>query len=383
MRSRLRPHPLAAASVSDFYHNVEGMCLDRLGEALDGKTGLFSRQLRNRRWEPTSGAEEVTGTAICLIGLARAGIEPKVIGLDVSRTLEALIEAVRRHGCFGGAGLVVWANAAVDVFPVAELLPRLDIPAGEPGDLLERLTTMEAAWLVCGLAHEAARPGADGYRRLLTATSGLLSRFDGEARLFHHSSLKAALRHRFRRNLPNFADQIYPVQALAHAASALGMPEAMETAASCASRLIELQGDLGQWWWHYDSERGDVAQPYPVYSVHQHAMAPMALTSLTAAGGDDYAVAIEQSLAWLGENELGADLVDREAGTIWRSIERREGSTRRLGRNVGLLLGAGKGTGREVPAASLTVNYETRPYEWAWCLYAGAAARDLASGKAV
>ena len=33
----------------------------------------------------------------------------------------------------------------------------------------------------------------------------------------------------------------------------------------------------GQWWWHYDVRDGSVVERYPVYSVHQHAMAPMAL----------------------------------------------------------------------------------------------------------
>ncbi len=55
-----------------------------------------------------------------------------------------------------------------------------------------------------------------------------------------------------------------------------------------AAAICGLQGPEGQWWWHYDTRNGSVVEGYPVYSVHQHAMAPMALLDLREAGGTDH-----------------------------------------------------------------------------------------------
>jgi hypothetical protein len=359
------------------------LCLDRLRDALDPKTGLFSRQLRNRVWESTLGTEEVTSTAICLIALCRGGVSPVRIGMNTLATLKALVEGAKRHDCPGAAGLVIWANAVAGGVPLSELLRRLNVSLEDPDSHVERITTMEASWLVSGLAHELRRdPSGECGTVLEAAASGLLSRFNPVTGLFHHCSEKAPLRHRLRRHLPNFADQIYPIQALSHAAMEAGLPRALEAAAACAGKLVALQGNLGQWWWHYDSRTGSVAQPYPVYAVHQHAMAPMALMGLASAGGEDFTPAIERSLAWITVNELGIDLFDSKDGTIWRDIEREEGLPGRLVRHAGSLLGTKSGSGG-ISIRNLTVNYETRPYEWAWCIFAGAMVRGIEAARFV
>jgi len=359
--------------IRTFYQNTEVLCLDRLREALDRKTGLFSRQLRHGRWEPTMGTEEMTSTAICLISICRSGTDPKRIDLDCGAAMDALVESGRRLGYRGGAGLVIWANAVTEGPPLSELLRRLNVSLKDATGHVAQITTMETAWLVSGLAHEYSRDPSEWTRRMLgEVVEGLLSRFDPQACLFHHASESAPLKHRLRRHLPNFADQIYPVQACSHA-GAVGVPQALRAAGDCAARLVELQGELGQWWWHYNSRTGAVAQPYPVYSVHQHAMAPMALMGLTAAGGEDFTAAIVRSLAWISDNELGVDLLDGHTGTIWRDIEVKESSPRRLVRTAGSLLG-GEVVPDSMSADDLTVNYETRPYEWGWCMFAGALA---------
>jgi hypothetical protein len=369
--------------IKTFYQRAEVPCLDRLRNALDPKTSLFSRQIRKRVWESTLGTEEVTSTAICLIALFRSGVSPVRIDMNTVATLEALVEGARRHNYPGGAGLVIWANAVAGGVPLPELLRRLDISLEDPDFHVKQITTMEVAWLVSGLAHELRRDPSGGCGMVLeAAAAGLLSRFNPEAGLFHHCSEKAPLRHRLRRHLPNFADQIYPVQALCHAAVVIGLPSALKTAAACAAKLVALQGDLGQWWWHYNSQTGAVARPYPVYSVHQHAMAPMALMALTAAGGESFAAAIERSLAWISDNELGVDLLDVRAGTIWRDIEMKVGSPRRLARLAGSLLGSETAPG-SVSAGDLIVNFETRPYEWGWCIFAGAMARGVEAARFV
>ena len=135
--------------------------------------------------------------------------------------------------------------------------------------------------------------------------------------------------------------------------------------------MAELQGGRGQWWWHYDHRDGSVSGSYPVYSVHQIGMAPMALRTLTLADGPDFGRAIETGRAWVSSNELGVDLVDLEAGTTWRSIERAEGRSARLVRHARALLG-GRDDRPDSTLPRLRVNHETRPYEWAWSLFASA-----------
>ena len=101
--------------------------------------------------------------------------------------------------------------------------------------------------------------------------------------------------------------------------------KALQAADACAAMICDLQGPAGQWWWHYDSRNDRVLEGYPVYSVHQHAMAPMALHDLAAAGGADHGASIELGLSWLeSPPELAVQLIDDEQGVVWRKVARRE-----------------------------------------------------------
>jgi hypothetical protein len=368
--------PQATPPVIAFYDQVASLCTDRLRAALNAATGLFDRQLRARRWEETYGTEDLTSTAICLIGLHRAGIDPAVVGLDPARTLDALFKVTRRRKYSGGLGLVVWANAVWDGLPLIDLLRRARVSLDRPARFTARLTTMETAWLVSGLLHECRRSGDDlAGTALEVALADLLARFEKRTGLFRHVSDAAPPTARIRKWVANFADQIYSVQATALASIAGVDAAARAISDACANRLVELQGALGQWWWHYDPRDGGIAQAFPVYSVHQYAMAPMALMTLATAGGRDHRAAVELGHAWISRNELCVRLLDPEAGTIWRDIEIEEGRMRRSARHARSVLGWKRADGGAA-AENLTVNYETRPYEWGWCLFA----RALAAG---
>jgi hypothetical protein len=350
---------------------LAALCIPRLRESLNPATAVFDRQIRRGRWEATRRTEDLTSTAIVLIGTSRAGVAPAEIGMDRDRTRAAMLGLARRRRYPGGLGIVLWANAVTGGPPMAEVLRRL----GESLDDVERLTaplqTMEVAWLVSGLAHELRRwEGGEVRRPFEAAVAALKARFCPAAGIFAHATAAARLTRRVRRWVANFADQIYAIQALALAAIAADDGPALELACRVAGRVVDLQGDLGQWWWHYDARSGGVSQSYPVYSVHQHGMAPMALRTLAAAGGPAADAAIAKSFAWLDRNELGLSLVDPAAGTIWRDIEPAEGRTRRALRHVRSILGRGRPD--LARATRLTLNRETRPYEWAWCLFAAA-----------
>ncbi|HEX9243397.1 MAG TPA: hypothetical protein VF875_13225, partial [Anaeromyxobacter sp.] len=157
-RSELAPAPDAGETPVDrvvsFHRRVEVLCVARLRDALDPETQLFDRQLRHGLWDRTRGTEDLTGTAICLVGLHRAGVDPGAISLVPHHAIAALVERSRARRYPGALGLVLWANAVWDGLPLPRLLEALDVSQGRLGTAGAPLTTMESAWLVSGLAHE-------------------------------------------------------------------------------------------------------------------------------------------------------------------------------------------------------------------------------------
>lgn len=174
---------------------------------------------------------------------------------------------------------------------------------------------------------------------------------------------RAPVRHRLRKYVANFADQIYSVQALAFAAIADNHGAARDAADRAAARLVELQGPLGQWWWHYNPRSGDVAQSFPVYAVHQHAMAPMALMAAAAAGGTDQRDAVTLSHRWIKHNQTRRGSArSAHRHDLARHRAARERARARLATHSRSLLGMAEAD-LDKRRARLTVNRETRRYE--------------------
>ncbi len=344
---------------------LHDLCVARLRDCLDPKSGLFERQIRDGSWASTLGTEAITSTAICLIGLSRADIPVKAVlePADIMMRLADRILADRYHG---GLGLAFWASSALRASAPLSLLADAGLGPEELERVIPGLTTMEVAWMVSGLLHvdhPRLRRACDAALRELE------DRLEGETLVFRHASAAAPLRHRLRGRIANFADQVYPLQALAFAAMAQGSAELRMLANRCATRLAAAQGPLGQWWWHHDSRTGRVIERYPVYSVHQHSMAPMAFRCLLAAGGQDHAAAVSRSRTWLQANELGIDMIDSASGIIWRSIERAEEGLAQGMRRARIALARPT---RNDATPRLRLNREIRPYEWGWLLYATA-----------
>lgn len=363
------------------YAGYTPLCLTGLQKALDPTTNLYRRQLRDAEWQGTRGTEELTSTCICLIGISRSRVDSRQLALDPGRTLEAAIRCAARHRYEGALGLLVWANAVTGGGGLDSLIAATGLPLGDGGAYVTCLTSMETAWLLSGLLHEQVRNPRSRTRQLAEMVMRELEdRYSQSGGLMPHVTEKAALKHRVRHHIANFADQIYSVQAMAFASLVLGASPALDMARKLATRLVALQGPLGQWWWHYDARTGRVVEPFPVYSVHQHAMAPMALMALEAAGGGRFSEAIAASHSWLTRNELGINLIDTAADAIWRDLERRDGPVMRKLRQLRTLLGFPSSADRE-QRPELRLNRETRPYEWAWCLYAGAIANGVDRGS--
>jgi hypothetical protein len=171
-----------------------------------------------------------------------------------------------------------------------------------------------------------------------------------------------------------FADLVYPIQALSLRAERLEDPAAGGAARRAAELIVRRQGPDGQWWWHYDVRSGDVVEGYPVYAVHQDAMAPMALFAARCATGTDFSDAVHRGLDWLERSpELGGgSLVDEGAALIWRKVARREPG--KLSRSL-QAAASGLQRGLRVPGLDLifpprAIDHEDRPYHLGWLLHA-------------
>ena len=355
-----------------FYKSLENFCCSNLKQALNPETHLYDRQLRNSRWEATQGTENLTSTCICLLGIDRAGINLEAIGLKPAQTLNAVFKLASYRPYPGSIGLIIWANAVCDGISLKELQQQIDIPFDHFADYMTSITSMETAWLVSGLLHEYNRTQDGKTEQYMNiALEALMSRYQRNTHLMIHADPRAPWRQRLRRWVANFADQIYTVQALALIAMKTSDDRAKQIADNLANQLVKLQGEWGQWWWHYNPRYGSVVQSYPVYSVHQHSMAPMAFAALNRATGQDLNAALERGRAWLSHNELNINLIDNQAQTIWRDIDFRLSRLKSVSRKVHSLLGH-PSYETTAMAKKLVLNYETRPYEWGWCLYAGA-----------
>jgi hypothetical protein len=266
----------------------------------------------------------------------------------------------------GDAALVCWAAAEsghADLDHALQRLAALDRPE-RPVDVVS------AAWVVSALA--AARPLADVERHLAAARQRLLAA-RGPAVYPHTTGPNTPW---YRAHVGSFADQVYPIQALARLHRSADDPEALAVAGTVAGAICSAQGAGGQWWWHYDSRTGAVVEGYPVYSVHQHAMGPMALLDLADAGGDGHLDEIRRGLRWLAGPPEGqfaglGQLVLDEPPITWRKVARAD--------HRKIVRGLRAASTRIVPGARVAaldrvyppgvVDHECRPYELGWLLY--------------
>jgi hypothetical protein len=348
--------------------------LAALPRMLDSRTGVFVFTVR-----PSGPAgQSLRYTCITLIGLvaaARAGWQP---GVDLHRLVSGIAERAGEITNPGELGLLLWclSDHHQRLTPAhEETLARIPVTA----DRLDLLTSTELGWLVSGLSRtaqlapargdiaERAQAAYDALRANQAETTGLFC-FGGRARGY--------LRRHLRRQLGFFDNQVYGICAGVDYHRAFGDRAALVMAARCTDQILAAQGPLGQWAWHYDARTSAVVDRYPVYSVHQHGMGPMALRAVAEATGRTFDDALERSMAWIfGANELGDTMIDDHRGVIWRSIRRRvaRGKLIHLFKLLSLvgLQRAGTRLGTMVNTRGrLERDLECRPYELGWLLLA-------------
>ncbi|MFC7275729.1 hypothetical protein ACFQS1_17205 [Paractinoplanes rhizophilus] len=282
----------------------------------------------------------------------------------------------------GDVALIAWAAAEAGHPLLPDAIRRL----GE----LDRRTApeyvVECAWVVSALA--AARHHLDVEEHLAQARARLLGSVHPGSPVFPHVTGPGLVKS-YRDHVACYADQVYPIQALARLHHSGDDPEALAAAGRTADQICRLQGPDGQWWWFYDARTGAVIEGYPVYSVHQHAMGPMALNDLTDAGGGDYGEATRRGLRWLlGPAELGPRrggdpmLLDDEGLTV-RKVYR--GDPRKVVRGLHTVTTRAR-SGLRFPVIDsiykpADLDRECRPYEFGWLYYAWLAQLPAADRK--
>jgi len=217
---------------------------------------------------------------------------------------------------------------------------------------LHHLPTQDLGWVLTGLCFvkraELARRFAEEVRSRL-----------GQQGLFRSSSSRS--------RLAPFNVQAYGLLSLAEYARLSGDREMEKLVLTIGRKLIAPQGPQGEWWWVYNVNRGVVTDRYPVYSVHQDGLGPMALRACNEVCGLEVDAVIKMSLDWIfAKNELHQSLVDESRGLIWRSIRRkwkpgRKWFPRFAFRGMGCI-------NNLVPGKE--INRESRAYEYGWILYA-------------
>jgi hypothetical protein len=363
--SEVRPREDARRTV----HQLKALAVSGLERMFDPERQLFCWRLnRTDRGLVREGISR-RYTLIALLGLHQLEASGTVSPIAVRPVLDGLLSDTDWIDNLGDLGLLLWLCSLEDPQWLTEGEYRLEIE-----NAIYRFRdgrqnkTMELAWFLAGLSHMGlASPerwfdlrdaAVETYRRLRTN--------QGDSGIFGHIGTAGSIAGRFRGRIGSFADQVYPIYAIAKFVQAYHVAKATESALDCALTLCQAQGPQGQWWWHYDSLNGRVLETYPVYSVHQDGMAPLALFALGDVTHSDFGPWIYKGLEWIsGNNELDYDMPDPSARVIWRSMLRR--SSKRYWNTAIAFL-----TKREDRATrnGLEILFECRPYHLGWLLYA-------------
>lgn len=378
----------AAADLGRYHENIKILCaiaLRRLPQMIDEATGLmvFHSQDDALGESIVSSGSSFRYSAAAALGLERAEQHGLASALDLERLYAAMSVAIEHVDNAGDLGLALWASAR-RARPLAEraLAALVNNKERSRSRSNAMVHSSELAWVVTGLSEAlAAGIGRErevrtmldrAFRQLLAhqGPSGLVSfAWPREALPARH------IRRYMYESIGFFDAQAYTIVAALHRDAVVHDPEAREVARRIGEVLLSHQHPLGQWGWHYNVRTGGLIDVYPVYSVHQDGLAPMALIPLERETGLPTTSAVARGVGWLfGANELGERVVDGERDAIWRSIRRRE-QFRNVVHPLKLVTfaseaGAGDLGARLAARTVLEVDREIRPYHLGFCLYA-------------
>ena len=340
--------------------NLIGLAVRGLPAMFDSRSQMFCHKLKKTTDGLVQEGISPRYTIMTLMGLQRLEQSGTPSPIAMKPVLERLLANTDWVENIGDAGLMLWLAARMAPNRLDELARQLQIQTALSRfkDVREG-TTMNLAWFLTGLScYSQVVNDREKLSGIARQTYDLLIANQGKFGYFSHQTSRGSFRGALRGHIGSFADQVYPIYGMTQFSNAFGDDSALRRARECAHAICEAQGPLGQWWWHYDSRSGRVFEEYPVFSVHQHGMAPMSLFALGKASGTNFARWIYKGLDWIDRrNELSVNMEDASAGVIWRCI----GQTK-LKRLTGVFSGQNSRQG-------LKIVYECRPYELGWLLY--------------
>lgn len=353
------------------------------------KAGLFCHRLvRTPAGTLEQIGESPRYTAIALIGVA------EYLGADALKeepwrsAVERLNDSIESLS-LGDLGLMLWLDEHVKRW-TDRVYSRLT--REWPGSH-KYADTMERAWILKGLSANTRQPWSGAGAFAAKVLDSVLSAFDFKSGLFVVNPDAPQRGDRsFQRILGSFASQVYPLVALPAYCERMrngNRSEILDVVAAAAGTMCDLQGDHGEWWWIFDVRSRSVFMDYPVYSVHQDAMGPMALLAAgRALNTTKYLPCIQRGLDYLfaSSNVANEPFLDEELGMVWRAIIKDTpgedvadlpyglGSEEMLWVRTAGALPWGR-RGRRLTSVHFRMLKEARPYCPGWIYYAAALAR--------
>lgn len=282
-------------------------------------TGLFDYLLTDETVQKEKKSLLHTHSLISLLGIS---YHKDKCGINYNKAVEMINQIlIAKPGGIRERSLLSWLLAkgsddrAAKAYESLIKLPEKEIIKAE---------TMELAWMLTALVFEYKRINDPSVKLKLSDTAMLLKkRFIEKNSLFLHRDPRYS-KFDLRYNIGNFADQIYSIYAFSMMTKLTDEKKHIKTAEACADRLVSLQGEKGQWWWHYNASDGSVIQKFPVFSVHQDSMTPFSFMALTEVSEKDYNPYISLGLRWLtNENELNANMINENKNYVRRGIQRK------------------------------------------------------------
>lgn len=348
---------------------LKSMAAKALVALFDGTEMMFSRRItlreRGFRREPASPRR----TVIALLGLQSLAESGQRQPFDLACIENAVFRDSRWVKGIGDLGVLVQFAAEYSPERFVSLAHDFDFATALENfpDGCEARTTSLSCFLA-GISHvKLSCP--DSLPDLTDAavnTYRLLEDNQGAGGIFAHAGFPGLLQQPLSNRFGTIADQMHAIYALVTFARAFDIEEPLADALNCANAVRALQGDRGQWWYLYDKRSSQVVNCYPVCSIYQNGMAPMALLALAQATGQRFDEAIHRGLSWVsGANELGVDLCDWQHGIIWDSIEPRSRITNFCEQALNLVQSSGK-----AHEENLRIRFEARPDHFGWLLYA-------------
>jgi len=318
-------HSMQSADCQRLIRSLSALAANGLLPMYDSENRLFC--FRRKRTATGLIREGVSPryTVIALMGLHRLEQTGVTSPIEIKPALEVLLADTRWVNNLGDLGLLLWLCALASPDRIDDLNHRLDLKSalhrfrdGKQG------RTVELAWFLAGLSHQALVHPRKliETRSIATETYRRIRENQSEHGLFGHARGIKGLTAVKGNEVGSFADQAYPIYALTTFSQAYGEERAIEKALDCGLALCEAQGSLGQWWWSYDSSNGHVVEHFPILSVHQHGIGPMALLALGEAVSSDFTPWIHRGIQWIEDNELNLEMHDGSTNVIWRSVER-------------------------------------------------------------